>query len=51
MKTFKLYSPAIVLLIWAIFAAMGAGLNAVALFVMAVAVFVHIRTEVHRDPT
>lgn len=49
MNTLKLYSPAIVLLIWALLAAMGVGLNEVALLVMALAVFLHIRTEVHHE--
>lgn len=49
MNTLKLYSPAIVLLLWALFAAMGVGLNEVALLVMALAVVLHIRAEVHRE--
>lgn len=47
--TLRLYSPAIVLAVWAVLAAVGVGLTAAGLAILAITVFMHIRAEVRRD--
>jgi hypothetical protein len=43
------YAPAIVLGVWTVLATLGAGLTAIGLGLMAVAVVAHVRAETHHD--
>ena len=45
MKTLRLYAPAIVVALWAVFVALGASFSAFALLVLAVAIAVHVQAE------